>query len=229
MSYVYLNKYHRFQKSSPSRDLLDPHTLHLATISLAAKATESPRRLRDIILPAHRLLHHTTAAAKSGTDPSPPPPPPYQPPRPPSRTYDALRATLVQAELILLRTLGFALRAPLPQDFLARYLERAWSPLARDFDVDSWSAEARAEDGAIGAMETRVARGCRGTAVEACKSYQLANHYPARAVALGCVYTTLRAKGLLSADDPTAWVRDIGSGKVDVEDFAEVVEELRRL
>lgn len=66
-----------------------------------------------------------------------------------------------------------------------------------------------------------------------CKSYQLANLYPSRAVALGCVYTTMRGQGLLSAavggEDLTSWVRDISSGKVDVEDFAEVVEELGRL
>ncbi|KAL9039280.1 MAG: hypothetical protein Q9214_004940, partial [Letrouitia sp. 1 TL-2023] len=159
------------------------------------------------------------------------------------RTYDALRATLVQAELILLRALGFALRAPVPQHFLHRYLARAMAPLARDFDVDEWGREARAEHGAIDAMDTRVARRCRARGIEArrglkendktrCKSYQLANLYPSRAVALGCVYTTMRAQGLLSAgagEDPTSWVRDIGSGKVDVEDFAEVVEELGRL
>lgn len=40
-------------------------------------------------------------------------------------------------------------------------------PLARDFDVDGWGAEARAEEGVIGGMETRVARGCRVKGIEA--------------------------------------------------------------
>ena len=87
----------------------------------------------------------------------------------PSRLYDDLRATLVQAELVLLRVLGFELRLPLPLDYLARYLERAlqnYSIAAEDYD--SWSREERAEYGIVGnVMETSLGRRCRDRAVEA--------------------------------------------------------------
>ena len=61
-----------------------------------------------------------------------------------------------------------------------------------------------------------------------CKNYQLANLFPARAVALGCVYTAMIDKGLSIGEEMAEWVDQISSGKVDVEDFREVILELQK-
>ena len=60
-------------------ELTSPQTLSLAALSLATKATESPRRLREFLLPAYALLHPTADPLTF-----------------PSTLYDALRGTLVE-------------------------------------------------------------------------------------------------------------------------------------
>ncbi len=60
-----------------------------------------------------------------------------------------------------------------------------------------------------------------------CRNYELANLFPARAVALGAVYVSLEASRLRIEQGVSEWVKDIGSGKVDKEDFEEVVAILR--
>lgn len=61
-----------------------------------------------------------------------------------------------------------------------------------------------------------------------CKDYQLANLFPARAVALGVVCTTLEDRGLRIDVQQKEWVKDVGSGKVDHGDFEEVVNILKK-
>jgi len=85
MAFVYTNKYFQYiREDSTAPDLLDEHTLVLASLSLATKATESPRRLRELLLPAHELLNPTSDPLTF-----------------PSTLYDSLRSTLVTAELLL--------------------------------------------------------------------------------------------------------------------------------
>ncbi|KAI4258973.1 MAG: hypothetical protein LQ352_000969 [Teloschistes flavicans] len=132
----------------------------LPTLSLSSKSSESPRRLSSIILPAHTLLHPA----------SPNNPESVPPLRIPSPEYDILRATLVQAELLLLRVLGFELRIPSPLDYLARYLERATEDVERaGDDFDAWGREQKEEYGVFGGgvMEGRAGRGCREMAIRA--------------------------------------------------------------
>ncbi|KAL8902027.1 MAG: hypothetical protein Q9192_000240 [Flavoplaca navasiana] len=103
---------------------------------------------------------------------------------------------------------------------------------------DEWDREAKDEYGVLsGIMEGRVGRGCRAKAVDAlgdvdlasrCKNYELANLFPARAVALGVVYVVLEERGLKIELGLREWVKDVGSGKVDSEDFDEVIELLRK-
>lgn len=116
--------------------------------------------MREILPPADRILRH----ARGNTSPND-----QDQLTIPSRLYDDLRATLVQAELVLLRVLGFELRFPLPLDYLPRYLERvlqSYSAAAEDYDA--WSREDRAEYGLVGnVMETSLGRRCRDRAVEA--------------------------------------------------------------
>lgn len=62
-----------------------------------------------------------------------------------------------------------------------------------------------------------------------CKDYGLANLFPPRAVALGVMYVVLGEKGLTVRTDVREWVKEVGSGKVDGEDFEEVVEVLGKV
>lgn len=75
-----------------------------------------------------------------------------------------LRATLVQAELMLLRVLGFELKLPSPMDYLPRYLERAMEDV-NDVgeDYEAWGKEYRAEYGVVegGWMGTRLGKSAR--------------------------------------------------------------------
>ena len=117
--------------------------------------------MREILVPAHRLLHLHTNFSKSD--------PISEPLMIPSERYDTLRATLVQAELILLRVLGFELRLPLPLDFLPRYLERAMNDVSdQGEDYDTWGIEEKEEYGVVkGVMETGIGKACRARAVTA--------------------------------------------------------------
>ncbi len=136
--------------------ILIHQTLSLCTISLASKSTESPRRLSSILLPAHALLHRSSSSTKSPlTTPSP--------------TYDTLRATLVQAELILLRVLAFELHLPSPLEYLQRYLERAMEDVENVGEAfDEWDQDAKDEYGVqSGIMEGRLGNKCKQRAVDA--------------------------------------------------------------
>lgn len=62
-----------------------------------------------------------------------------------------------------------------------------------------------------------------------CKNYSLANLYPARAVAAGCVWFTMEKRGWVGAPEMRKWVDRTTSGKVDIEDLQEIVEQLRML
>ncbi|KAM0796120.1 hypothetical protein BDR22DRAFT_893462 [Usnea florida] len=226
MSYVYFNRYERFQKTSSSADPLDPYTrllqtLSLACLSLASKATESPRRMREILFPAHRLLHDHNRSSSN---------PISRPLVVPSTVYDTLRATLVQAELMLLRILGFELRIPLPLDYMPRYLERAIGEVAdAGENYDSYEKEEKEEYGVVkDIMDTLFGRACRAKAISACKNYQLANLFPARAVALGCLHVVMEERNLRTAKARKDWVDEVASRKVDYEDFKEIVEILNK-
>ena len=114
--------------------------------------------MREILLPAHRLLHAQEDVSL-----------PKQWLTVPSATYDTLRATLVQAELILLRVLGYELRLPLPLDFLPRYLTRALQDAtAAAEDYDSWGKEERKEYGVVSkATDTGIGKACVIKVIEA--------------------------------------------------------------
>ena len=116
--------------------------------------------MREILFPAHRLLHQRNGASLD---------PINQTLEVPSTMYDSLRATLVQAELMLLRILGFELRIPLPLDYLQRYLERVMGDLAGGSEnYDSWGNEEKAEYGVVkDAMDSSIARACRAKAISA--------------------------------------------------------------
>ena len=117
--------------------------------------------MREILFPAHRLLHQYDGSSDSN--------PINRPLSVPSAIYDTLRATLVQAELMLLRVLGFELRLPLPLDYLSRYVDRAMGDVTdAGEDYDSWGKEEKEEYGVLkDSMETGLGRACRAKAVRA--------------------------------------------------------------
>ncbi|OCK80456.1 hypothetical protein K432DRAFT_425724 [Lepidopterella palustris CBS 459.81] len=220
MAFIYVNRFTKYTRSAEAVPALDSHTLALSSISLASKSTGSPRRLRSLLVPAHRLLH---SASPNST-----------PLAIPSTLYDTLRHTLVRAELILLRVLKFELRIPLPLEFLPRYLDRTIGEL--NVEGGGWGGtecyeefekDRREEFQVMSLMETGVGMACRIKAVEACKDYQLANFFPARALAAACVYITFQNRGLDIGKDRKAWLGDITGRKVDVEDFEEAVTIIR--
>lgn len=47
-------------------------------------------------------------------------------------------------------------------------------------------------------------------------------------MALACVYEALNERGLTVKEDMVEWVDHISSGKVDLEDFEEVVLEIQK-
>ncbi|KAH0544850.1 hypothetical protein FGG08_001079 [Glutinoglossum americanum] len=221
MAFMYMNRYRKYYRTTEEIDFLDAHTLALASLSLSSKGTESPRRLREFLLPAYRLLHGSNPHAHPLTFPS--------------ELYDSLRATIVQAELMLLRVLKFELRIPLPFEFLPRYLDRTVGELnvggggwLGTEDYDGMGKEQRDEYKVARLMETGIARACKAEIVTALQSYQLANYFPARTIAAACLYVTLREKGLRVTQSVGSWLEEVTGGRVDAGDFHDVVAELEQ-
>ncbi|OCL06149.1 hypothetical protein AOQ84DRAFT_83055 [Glonium stellatum] len=216
MAFIYVNRFNKYTRSSEATPALDPNTLALASLSIASKSSEAPRRLREFLLPAWRLIQSKNPSAQPLTFPS--------------SLYDSLRTTLVQAELILLRVLKFELRLALPLDFLPRYLDRTIGEVnaggggwGGTEDYDGHEKEHRDEYQMIDLMDTRLGKACRLKAIEVCKNYQLSNFFPARALAAACVYVTFQDYGFNVGGDRSTWLEEVTSGKVDIEDFDEVL------
>ncbi|KAI9839562.1 MAG: hypothetical protein M1819_002188 [Sarea resinae] len=223
LSFLYLNRYKRFYNDPDQHDVLDAYqavkTLSLAALSLASKSTEAPRRLRELLLAAWRLLQSSS--------------PRTQPLTFPSALYDSLRSSLVQAELILLRALKFELRIPLPLEFLPRYMDRTIGDVNAgrgDWrgteDYEAMDKESREEYKIVDLMNTNIGNACRVQVIDACKNYQLANFFPARAVAAACLYRALQAHRLIGPNNVTKWLEEVTSGRVDRADFDDILAEL---
>ncbi|KAI9841346.1 MAG: hypothetical protein M1838_003611 [Thelocarpon superellum] len=190
-------------------------TLALASLSLATKSTESPRRLRELLLPAHRFLHSSNPAAPPLTLTSP--------------LYAVLRATVVQAEMMLLRVLKFSIRMPIALHHLPRYLVRAIGDGDTVGGYDGLSEDHKDEYKIGALMDTALARAVTATTVNAYKDYHLANFYPARAVAATCLYRVLQQRGLQVTDQDgkaEGWLDDVTGGKVEREEFDEILARL---
>lgn len=216
MAFIYVNRFHKFTRSTEAAPALDFNTLALASLSLASKSSEAPRRLREFLLPAWRLVQSNNPSAKPLTFPS--------------SLYDSLRATLVQAELILLRILKFELRLALPLDSLPRYLDRTIGEVngggggwGGTEDYDGHGKEHRDEYRMVDLIDTQLGKACRLKAIDAYKNYQLSNFFPARVLAVACTYVTFQDYGLDIGSDKSIWLEEVTSGKVDMEDFDEVV------
>ncbi|KAH7061226.1 hypothetical protein B0J12DRAFT_646994 [Macrophomina phaseolina] len=216
MSFIYLNKYRKFQNNEDKFPSLDDYMLILACLSVASKATEAPRRVREFLLPAWQIMHRNRPDTVPLTCSSP--------------TYDALRSALVRTELVLLRVLRFELRISTPFDCLPGYLSGVMrefnagdtsSDAARDFDYRK--KEQKEAERITDLMDTNIAKACKAKALFACRDYQLANYFQAKPVAAACIYTILQERGLIYGINARIWLREKISRSIDVADFEEAV------
>ncbi|BFZ64529.1 hypothetical protein YB2330_005675 [Saitoella coloradoensis] len=145
--------------------------LAIASLSLAAKSTEHPRRLREFLLPAHTLAQPSTLPLTF-----------------PSTLYDTLRQSLVNSEHILLRTLGFELRSDtkIPYFYLPELVSRC---LGVGITEEGGFAT-------VGVMGTALGLEARRWARWAASSRELALGYPAKTVAVVCVRKAVHELGL---------------------------------
>ncbi|XP_071657285.1 cyclin-Q [Patagioenas fasciata] len=104
--------FQRFSRAAGPGAPHDPHLVAAAALSLAAKATGAPLRARDLLNVAHRCLF------------------PGQPPPPLDGTFRALRESLGQCELLVLRVLRFRLCTQHPHRYLLQFLLALgrWAP-----------------------------------------------------------------------------------------------------
>ncbi|KAI9789328.1 MAG: hypothetical protein M1816_006217 [Peltula sp. TS41687] len=218
-AHIYYYRYQRFFQTHPeaaNSNTLDSHSLSLSCLSLACKATESPRRPREILLPAWRVLHFGSSSSFATLAPAPL--------SIPSATYDALRATIVQGELVLLRLLKFDIRVPHALDYLPRYLQRAVDRALGDTagatkeDYDGLPRELKEEYRVVELMDTQLGRACRRDVVEMYK-HPCIIFYSPRAIAAAVVFIEACESGLPipipQPDDTPSWLKDLTGGKVE--------------
>lgn len=62
-----------------------------------------------------------------------------------------------------------------------------------------------------------------------CKNYGLANSYPTRALAAGCVWSVLEKREWSGGPEMGKWLDKVTGGKVDAEDLQEIVQQLKLL
>ncbi|KAI5818197.1 hypothetical protein BZA77DRAFT_307586 [Pyronema omphalodes] len=212
MAFVYINKYLSFLRDTPdAEELLDDYTLSLASLSLATKATESPRRLREFLLPAYSLMN-----------------PDAEPLTFPSALYDSLRGTLVAAEFLLLRVLRFDIRLPLPFDYLPRYLEKTLVLHGTDH-LDFAGHDEKEEISVVDVKFTALGRKTWRLVVEAMKDFRLVNFFTARTVAVACFWVVLEKEGMKAREGRERWLKRLTGDRVDVVDFEEAVGDVKRL
>ena len=87
--------------------------------------------------------------------------------------YDALRATLVQGELVLLRVLKFELKVALALDYLPRYLQRVigevghgagdWASLE---EYDRLGRDDKAEYNVVSLTDTGLGTACKAKVMQ---------------------------------------------------------------
>ncbi|ORY80864.1 hypothetical protein BCR37DRAFT_399223 [Protomyces lactucae-debilis] len=197
---------HKLQKhhTSASERLLDDATAALACLSLASKMAEQPRRLSEILLPAHTHLQPDKAPLTI-----------------PSTEYDTLRASLVNAELLLLRVIQFDCRQATPFEFLPRLLKRAVL-------FETTHAPKQRGEGTCRAEETPLGLLARTLCLEGLQSRQVALFFTAKTIAAAAI---LRALGRMHIDlvhgsrDPRAQMAFVADAcKLDLIDVQECVE-----
>ncbi|RPA86969.1 hypothetical protein BJ508DRAFT_410565 [Ascobolus immersus RN42] len=217
MAFVYMHKYQRWVRKAKEdqfpfevEGLLDDYTIALTSLVLATKSTESPRRLRELLLPAYSLLH-----------------PSHPPLTFPSYKYDNLRDTLVNSELIMLRVLKFDLLLPLPYQYLEKYLSRVLvvGGLRGAQDLDDSKPGRKEEYAIVEVINGGTGRKARGVVYDAMKNPKMIL-YPARVIAAAAVYITIREQGFGVVMSTEEWVAAMTDKRVEACDLEEILEDL---
>ena len=81
-------------------------------------------------------------------------------------------------------------------------------------------------------MDTVVGKSCVEECLEVVRKEGMVDLFPARVVAIRALYAGLKRAGIHIIDENEAprlraWVRDVTSGKVEFEDFEELVSRMR--
>lgn len=201
--------------------LLDEYMLLLASISLATKSTESPRRLRELLVPAHSLLRPASPALGI-----------------PSHEYDGLRDSLVRAELVILRVLGFDLCLPVPQRYLSQYVGtmlddmggvkiRDGVPQSDDYSIalrfKDMSRDKREEHAVLDVMQTRLGGHADRMSIDFMKMGDVPITFPARVIAFTSVLLASEATGFGHAESREKRISRLADSKVDVADVEDLL------
>ncbi|KAK9452226.1 uncharacterized protein V1518DRAFT_444775 [Limtongia smithiae] len=200
----------------------DTYSLAIAALSLACKATESPRRLRELLTPAYHLFHRGTVPRLTF----------------PSHLYDALRTGAVHCELVLLRVLGFSLTARTAFSSGGAVLERALvRGIAHGFhgigDLEEVTLnsfcdaegtvlvrakkerEFMAEWGAARLIDTTVGRAAEMWAARYYRSLDTLGRHEPCVVAVAAVYMAITDEGYEHALNLSEWVKTMDIAKID--------------
>ena len=115
-----------------------------------------------------------------------------------SKRYNEKRSTLVKAELLLLRVLGFDLRLVSPFDYVSQYLHRALQGIWAYCEELDDNSELRRENCGVAAarmMASRPGMDVRARVVEACRNMRGEITVPAKSWLSGVSGLSLRSAG----------------------------------
>ncbi|KAG4303841.1 hypothetical protein PORY_002770 [Pneumocystis oryctolagi] len=205
---IYYHRYHRWLEKI-SQDgllhLLDNYTLAIASLSLASKATEQFRRMREFLVPAYSILNPTKPRLTF-----------------PSEFYDSLRDSIVNAELILLRVLKFDLKIILPFSYLTKALHLTLTTWHSETTEPILQKEAYL-------INTVIGRHARCRIMDAMSDYRLSTLYDPQTLSNACLWYVLRDFEIFSEEKFSSWVVSVTGSTQIHEDIQDAIYDLTQL
>ncbi|KAG4301775.1 hypothetical protein PCANB_002180 [Pneumocystis canis] len=205
---IYYHKYHRWLEKvsqNESLNLIDDYTLAIASLSLASKATEQFRRMREFLVPAYSILNPTKPRLTF-----------------PSEFYDSLRDSIVNAELFLLRVLKFDLKIMLPFSYLTKALH---------LTLTIWETETTDStpyrDTYL--MNTVIGRHARCRIMDAMSDYRLSTLYDPQTLSSACLWYALRDFKIFPNEKFMSWVISVTGSRQIHEDIQDAIYDLIQL
>ncbi|KAJ3069262.1 Cyclin- protein fam58a [Podochytrium sp. JEL0797] len=172
LKYWFLHK--QFASTDATANELDDHLMLCTCIHLACKQTEVSRKLRDVVNAGYWILHHKVSDGYLDTD---------------DDVYWNLKESLVSAELLLLRILGFETTVETPHPWIVFILQEVWTQMSRQTAVQGSIA--------VDARYTRIAETAIAVANDSFLTAETCLGGSAQATAAACVFLASRAHGLL--------------------------------
>ncbi|CCJ30123.1 unnamed protein product [Pneumocystis jirovecii] len=208
LAFVYYHRYHRWiEKISQDESLylIDDYTLAISSLSLASKATEQFRRMREFLVPAYSIINPSKPRLTF-----------------PSEFYDSLRDSVVNAELILLRVLKFDIKIILPFSYLTKALHLTLTTWHSETTDPTLQKEKYLINTAIG----RYAR-CR--IMDAISDYRLSTLYDPQTLSSACLWHALRDFRIFPEEKFLSWVLLITGSTEIHEDIQDAIYDLAQL